>query len=164
MKMITAIIRPEKLQAVKDSLKESGINALTMTEVRGRGQQSGIVFTNRVGSLVIDEIEKTRIDVVLEDEEVDTAITAIKKAAATGHMGDGRIFVLPVERSIRIRDEQERRRRTNGLFIDRGHGHFEMSLRLSPLVSLPKRATTIATAAKAKARTTNTRTNPWSEP
>ena len=105
MKMITAIIRPEKLQAVKDSLKESGINALTMTEVRGRGQQSGIVFTNRVGSLVIDEIEKTRIDVVLEDEEVDTAITAIKKAAATGHMGDGRIFVLPVERSIRIRDE-----------------------------------------------------------
>ena len=105
MKMITAIFRPEKLQAVKDALKGAGINALTMTEVRGRGQQSGIVFSNRVGSLVVDEIEKIRIDVVLENNEVDVAIDAIKKAASTGHMGDGRIFVLPVERSIRIRDE-----------------------------------------------------------
>lgn len=105
MKMITAIFRPEKLQAVKDALKGAGINAMTITEVRGRGQQSGIVFSNRVGSLVVDEIEKTRIDIVLEDGEADTAIAAIKGAAATGHMGDGRIFVLPVERSIRIRDE-----------------------------------------------------------
>ncbi len=105
MKMITAIFRPEKLQSVKDALKAAGINAMTMTDVRGRGQQSGIVFTNRVGSLVVDEIEKTRIDIVLEDKEVDTAIDAIKKAAATGHNGDGRIFVMPVERSIRIRDE-----------------------------------------------------------
>ncbi|AGI47990.1 nitrogen regulatory protein P-II [Thermoplasmatales archaeon BRNA1] len=104
MKMITAIFRPEKLQPVKDALKEAGINALTITEVRGRGQQSGIVFSNRVGSLVVDEIEKTRIDIVVEDCEEDATIEAIRNAASTGHMGDGRIFVMPVERSIRIRD------------------------------------------------------------
>lgn len=105
MKMITAIFRPEKLQAVKDALKAEGINAMTITEVRGRGQQSGIVFSNRVGSLVVDEIEKTRIDIVVEDKEEEITIQAIKNAATTGHMGDGRIFVMPVERSIRIRDE-----------------------------------------------------------
>ena len=105
MKMITAIFRPERLQSVKDALKEAGINAMTITDVRGRGQQSGIVFSNRVGSLLVDEIEKTRIDIVVEDKEEDIAIDAIRNAARTGHMGDGRIFVMPVERSIRIREE-----------------------------------------------------------
>jgi len=105
MKMIVAVIRPEKLQAVKDTLKESGINALTITDVRGRGQQSGLTFTNRVGTIIIDEIEKIKIEVVVEDSEEKITIDAIKSAARTGHKGDGRIFVLPVEKSIRIRDE-----------------------------------------------------------
>ncbi len=105
MKLIIAVIRPEKLQAVKDTLKESGINAMTITDVRGRGQQSGLSFTNRVGTIIIDEIEKIKVEVVVEDSEEKITIDAIKSAARTGHKGDGRIFVIPVEKSIRIRDE-----------------------------------------------------------
>ena len=104
MKMIMAVIRPERLQNVKDALKEIGINAMTITDVRGRGQQSGLKFSNRVGTFVVDELEKTKIEIVIEDEQKDDAIKAIRAAAATGHMGDGRIFVIPVETSIRIRD------------------------------------------------------------
>jgi len=104
MKMIMAIIRPEKLQHVKDTLKEVGINAMTITDVRGRGQQSGLTFTNRVGTFVVDELEKTKIEVVVEDDEEEKTIKAIREAATTGHMGDGRIFVIPVEKSIRIRE------------------------------------------------------------
>ncbi len=105
MKMIVAVFRPEKLQAVKDALKESGICAMTITNVRGRGQQSGLKFSTRVGTIVIDEIEKVKVEVVIEDSEEEKAINAVKSAARTGHEGDGRIFVVPVEKSIRIRDE-----------------------------------------------------------
>ena len=104
MKMIMAVIRPERLQHVKDALKDVGINAMTITDVRGRGQQSGLKFSNRVGTFVVDELEKTKIEIVIEDEQKDDAIKAIRAAAATGHMGDGRIFVMPVEKSIRIRE------------------------------------------------------------
>ena len=104
MKMIIAIIRPERLQNVKDALKDVGVNAMTITDVRGRGQQSGLKFTNRVGSFIVDEIEKTKIEIVVDDGQKDGAIAAIRGAASTGHMGDGRIFVLPVEESIRIRE------------------------------------------------------------
>ena len=104
MKMIMAVIRPERLQPVKDALKEVGINAMTITDVRGRGQQSGLKFSNRVGTFVVDELEKTKIEIVIEDEQKDDAIKAIRAAAATGHMGDGRIFVIPVEEDIRIRE------------------------------------------------------------
>ncbi len=104
MKMIMAVIRPERLQNVKDALKDIGVNAMTITDVRGRGQQSGLKFSNRVGTFVVDEIEKTKIEIVVDDEQKDGAITAIKTAASTGHMGDGRIFVIPVEESIRIRE------------------------------------------------------------
>ena len=104
MKMIMAVIRPERLQPVKDALKDIGINALTITDVRGRGQQSGVKFSNRVGSFVVDELEKTKIEIVVEDTEAQATIDAIRNAACTGHMGDGRIFVMPVEMSIRIRN------------------------------------------------------------
>ena len=104
MKMIMAIIRPEKLQHVKDALKDMGINAMTVTDVRGRGQQSGLKFSNRVGSFIVDEIEKTKIEIVIDDEQEEDAINVIRSAASTGHMGDGRIFVMPVEKSIRIRE------------------------------------------------------------
>ena len=104
MKMIMAVIRPERLQNVKDALKDVGINAMTITDVRGRGQQSGLKFSNRVGTFVVDELEKTKIEIVIEDEQKDDAIKAIRAAAATGHMGDGRIFVMPVEEDIRIRE------------------------------------------------------------
>ena len=104
MKMIMAVIRPERLQHVKDALKDVGINAMTITDVRGRGQQSGLKFSNRVGTFVVDELEKTKIEIVIEDEQKKDAIKAIRAAAATGHMGDGRIFVMPVEEDIRIRE------------------------------------------------------------
>ena len=104
MKMIMAVIRPERLQNVKDALKDIGVNAMTITDVRGRGQQSGLKFSNRVGTFVVDEIEKTKIEIVIDDGQKDAAIAAIKTAASTGHMGDGRIFVIPVEESIRIRE------------------------------------------------------------
>ena len=104
MKMIMAVIRPERLQPVKDALKEVGINAMTITDVRGRGQQSGLKFSNRVGTFVVDELEKTKIEIVVEDGQKDDAIKAIRAAAATGHMGDGWIFVIPVEEDIRIRE------------------------------------------------------------
>ena len=104
MKMIMAVIRPERLQNVKDALKDVGINAMTITDIRGRGQQSGLKFSNRVGTFVVDELEKTKIEMVVEDGQKDDAIKAIRSAAATGHMGDGRIFVMPVEEDIRIRE------------------------------------------------------------
>ena len=110
MKMIMAVIRPEKVQPVKDALKEIGINGMTITSVRGRGQQSGLKFTNRVGTIIVDEIEKTKLEIIIDDKDEEKVIDAIKKAAVTGHMGDGRIFVIPIERSIRVRDERTNRR------------------------------------------------------
>ncbi|MFA6679962.1 MAG: P-II family nitrogen regulator [Candidatus Methanomethylophilaceae archaeon] len=105
MKMIIAYIRPERLQTVKDALKLKNVNGMTITSVRGRGSQSGLKFTNRVGEFVVDEIEKVKLEIVVEDTMEDTVIDTIVNAASTGHIGDGRIFVLPVERSIKVRSE-----------------------------------------------------------
>jgi nitrogen regulatory protein PII len=105
MKLITAVIRPEMLQFVKDALKEIGVNGMTITHVYGRGSQAGLKFTTRAGQIVIDELEKTKIEIVLEDDMVDKAIDAIVKNAQTGKPGDGRLIVTPVERFIRIRPE-----------------------------------------------------------
>ena len=102
--MVVAVIRPERLQAVKDALEEAGIDAMTSTDVRGRGQQCGLTFSNRVGTIKVDEIEKTKVEMVVEDSQLKACVEAVKGAARTGRMGDGRIFVLPVEQSIRIRD------------------------------------------------------------
>ena len=105
MKMIVAIVRPERLQCVKDGLKEIGVHGVTITHVTGRGSQMGLVFTTRVGDFVVDEIEKVKLEIVTEDELVDGIVSAIRRKADTGHPGDGRIFILPVEEAIRIRSE-----------------------------------------------------------
>ena len=105
MKLITAVIRPEMLQFVKDALKEIGVNGMTITHVYGRGSQAGLRFTTRAGEIIIDELEKTKVEIVLEDGMVDKAIDAIVKSAQTGRPGDGRLIVTPVERFIRIRPE-----------------------------------------------------------
>jgi nitrogen regulatory protein PII len=105
MKLITAVIRPEMLQFVKDALKEIGVNGMTITHVYGRGSQAGLRFTTRAGEIIIDELEKTKVEIVLEDEMVDKAVDAIVKSAQTGKPGDGRLIVTPVERFIRIRPE-----------------------------------------------------------
>jgi len=106
MKMVCAVVRPEKCQAVKDALKEIGVNGMTITHVYGRGSQAGLRFTTRAGEIVIDELEKTKIEIVLEDDSlVDKTIDAIVNAAQTGKPGDGRITVMPVERFVRIRQD-----------------------------------------------------------
>lgn len=105
MKMVMAVIRPERLQCVKDAMRDIGINGMTITHVTGRGEQMGLRFTNRVGEFVVDEIEKVKIESVVEDSDVDRVIETIRRVAETGNPGDGRIFVIPVERSIRIRSE-----------------------------------------------------------
>jgi nitrogen regulatory protein P-II 1 len=106
MKLITAVIRPEKCQPVKDALKALGINGMTITHVYGRGTQGGLKFTTRAGEIIIDELEKTKIEIVVEDDSlVDPAIDAIVAAAQTGKPGDGRLIVTPVERFVRIRPE-----------------------------------------------------------
>ena len=103
MKMVMAIIRPERLQCVKDALKDIGVSGMTITHVTGRGEQMGLKFTTRVGEFVVDEIEKAKIEVVIDDEDLDRVITTIRRFSETGNPGDGRIFVIPVEQSIRIR-------------------------------------------------------------
>jgi len=106
MKMIMAVIRPEKLKNVKDALKEANIKGMTMFPVRGRGSQSGMTFTTRTGTFCVDEIEKVMLNIVVDDEQRQLAIDAIKASAKTGHIGDGRIFVLPVEESLKVSEEE----------------------------------------------------------
>lgn len=107
MKMVMAVIRPERLQCVKDALKDIGISGMTITHVTGRGEQMGLKFTNRVGEFVVDEIEKVKIESVVDDSDVDKVIHTIRRFAETGYPGDGRIFVIPVEQSIRIRSAED---------------------------------------------------------
>ena len=107
MKMVMAVIRPERLQCVKDALKDIGVSGMTITHVTGRGEQMGLKFTTRVGEFVVDEIEKVKIEVVIDDEDLDRVITTIRRVSETGNPGDGRIFVIPVEQSIRIRTVEE---------------------------------------------------------
>ena len=107
MKLVMAVIRPERLQCVKDALKDIGINGMTITHVTGRGEQMGLKFTNRVGEFVIDEIEKMKVEVVIDDADLDRVIQTIRRSSETGNPGDGRIFVIPVEQSIRIRTVEE---------------------------------------------------------
>ena len=99
MKMIKAIIRPELVDRVTDALEFGGFPALTRIDVFGRGKQSGI----KVGDMVYDNLPKTMLMIVVDDSHVDEATSIIESAAKTGNIGDGRIFVSPVEESIRIR-------------------------------------------------------------
>ncbi len=103
MKMIVAIIRPERVDQVLDSLESNGFVALTITEVKGRGEQKGIQLQFRGRTVEVDMLEKVKLEIVVEDEYVERAIEAICSAARTAKIGDGRIFVLPVEKSVRIR-------------------------------------------------------------
>lgn len=107
MKLITAVIKPFKLDDVKDSLKEAGIAGITVSEVRGFGRQGGHTETYRGAEYKIDFVPKVSVEVVVDDDGVDTAIEAIKKGAATGKIGDGKIWVSDVDRIIRIRTGEE---------------------------------------------------------
>ncbi len=103
MKKIVAIIKPFKLDEVREALSEIGIAGLTVTEVKGFGRQKGHSELYRGAEYVVDFLPKIKIEVVLASDMVDAAIDAIIKAARTGKIGDGKIFVSPVEQVIRIR-------------------------------------------------------------
>ncbi|MEX0374997.1 P-II family nitrogen regulator [Spiribacter pallidus] len=103
MKLITAIIKPFKLDDVRESLSEIGVQGVTVTEVKGFGRQKGHTELYRGAEYVVDFLPKMKVEVVLDDELVERATEAVSKAANTGKIGDGKIFVSPVEQAIRIR-------------------------------------------------------------
>ncbi|WP_371154673.1 P-II family nitrogen regulator [Jannaschia sp. 2305UL9-9] len=103
MKKIEAIIKPFKLDEVKEALQEIGIQGLSVTEVKGFGRQKGHTELYRGAEYVVDFLPKVKIEVVLNDDMVDAAIEGIVSAAKTDKIGDGKIFVSPVEQAIRIR-------------------------------------------------------------
>ncbi|OPX57761.1 MAG: putative nitrogen regulatory PII-like protein [Methanobacterium sp. PtaB.Bin024] len=103
MKEIVAIIRPNKLDEVKDALEEIGCHGVTVTEVKGRGRQLGITESYRGSDYRIDMLPKTRLEIVVEDEDLENVIKTIVETAQTGDIGDGKIFISPVEDVVRIR-------------------------------------------------------------
>ena len=107
MKLITAVIKPFKLDEVKDALKAAGIAGMTVGEVRGFGRQGGHTETYRGAEYQIDFVPKVAIDLVVDDAQVDTVVDAITSAASTGKIGDGKVWVTDVERIVRIRTGEE---------------------------------------------------------
>ena len=103
MKKIEAVIKPFKLDDVKDALHEVGVSGITVTEVKGFGRQKGHTELYRGAEYVIDFLPKVKVEVVVEDVLVENVIQAITQAARTGRLGDGKIFVLPIDEAVRIR-------------------------------------------------------------
>ena len=103
LKKIEAVIKPFKLDAVKEALDEVGFQGLTVTEVKGYGRQKGHAELYRGAEYVVDFLPKVKIEVVVEDSILEEVLTRIQESAKTGKIGDGKIFVLPVEQAVRIR-------------------------------------------------------------
>ena len=103
MKLVCAIIKPFKLDDVRESLSEIGVQGITVTEVKGFGRQKGHTELYRGAEYVVDFLPKVKIDVAIADDQLDRVIEAITKAANTGKIGDGKIFVVNLEQAIRIR-------------------------------------------------------------
>ena len=107
MKMITAVIKPFKLEEVREALADCGVTGLTVTEVKGFGRQKGHTELYRGAEYVVDFLPKVKIEVVVSEGDVERCVDAIVKAARTGKIGDGKIFVTSVERVVRIRTGEE---------------------------------------------------------
>ena len=103
MKLIIAFIKPFKLEAVKDALKEVGVTGMSVGEIRGFGRQSGQTEVYRGAEYKVEFVPKTRVEVTVDDGDVDRVVSAIESVARTGEIGDGKIIVLPVEQVLRIR-------------------------------------------------------------
>ena len=103
MKLLIAVIKPFKLDDVRDALAEVGVQGMTVTEVKGFGRQKGHTELYRGAEYVVDFLPKTKIEIALDDDQVETAIEAIIKAAGTGKIGDGKIFVQELQQVVRIR-------------------------------------------------------------
>ncbi len=106
MKMVQAIIRPERFDTVKAALEQKGFNALTFIEVKGRGEQKGITLEYRGKPVQVDLLPKVKVEVVVDDKDVDAVIAIIREAARTGKIGDGKIFVIPVEKMLKVRIDE----------------------------------------------------------
>ena len=107
MKKIEAVIKPFKLEEVKDALADIGVEGMTVSEVKGFGRQKGHTEIYRGSEYTVDFLPKIKIEVVVTDTLVDSAVAAIVKAAKTGKIGDGKVFVSPVEEAVRIRTEEK---------------------------------------------------------
>ena len=103
MKLVTAVIKPFKLDDVREALSEIGMQGITVTEVKGFGRQKGHTELYRGAEYVVDFLPKVKIEVAIDDEQVDSVVEAISKAANTGKIGDGKIFVVTLEQAVRIR-------------------------------------------------------------
>ncbi len=106
MKLIKAIIKPFKLEEVKEALSELGIEGMTVTEVKGFGRQKGHTEIYRGSEYTVDFLPKVMVEIVVADDIVSKTVEAVVKAAKTGKIGDGKIFVLPIEEAIRIRTDE----------------------------------------------------------
>ena len=107
MKKIEAIIKPFKLEEVKDALSEIGIEGMTVSEVKGFGRQKGHTEIYRGSEYTVDFLPKIKVETVVADSQKDAAVEAIIKAAKTGKIGDGKVFVSPVEQAVRIRTDEK---------------------------------------------------------
>jgi len=107
MKKIEAIVKPFKLDEVKDALSSVGVMGMTVTEVKGFGRQKGHTEIYRGSEYTVDFLPKLKIEIVIEDSEAESAVDAIIKAAKTGKIGDGKVFVSPIDDAIRIRTEEK---------------------------------------------------------
>lgn len=107
MKLITAIVKPFKLDEVKDALKAAGVNGVTVTEARGFGRQGGHVETYRGAEYQVDLVPKVRLDILVDQSVVDHIVDVLVKAAGTGKIGDGKVWVTDVSRVVRIRTGEE---------------------------------------------------------
>ncbi len=103
MRKVEAIIKPFKLDEVKEALNEIGIHGMSVTEIKGYGRQNGHKEIYRGAEYVVDFIPKVKIEIIVETEMVEKVVSTIQKAAYTGKIGDGKIFVIPIEQAIRIR-------------------------------------------------------------
>ncbi len=102
MKKIEAIIRPENLDAVRVALEKKGIMGMTVTEVQGRGRQKGICLQWRAGEYCVEFLPKLQLDMIIDDKDVEPTIAAITEVSKTGKIGDGKIFIFPVEDAVRV--------------------------------------------------------------
>jgi nitrogen regulatory protein P-II 1 len=106
MYMVQAIIRPEKLDVVMKNLEERGFIAMTIIDVKGRGEQKGITLEYRGKKMEVDLLPKVKIELVVRDEDVEAVIGVIKSSAKTGKVGDGKIFIIPVDKMMRVRTDE----------------------------------------------------------
>ncbi|MET7388337.1 P-II family nitrogen regulator [Streptomyces sp. NPDC005529] len=106
MKLITAIVKPYRLEGVKTALQEIGVHGLTVTEASGYGRQRGHTEVYRGAEYQVDLVPKVRIEVVVEDADADAVVDAVVKAARTGKIGDGKVWIVPVETVVRVRTDE----------------------------------------------------------